>query len=363
MGNYSGPAGSSTSAAPTALRVWAQWVNAHGGIAGHPVEVFTADDGADPARSRSLIQDMVENRHVIALVGNMTPETSDAGVSYLEQKHIPVIGGDLATGQWTSSPVFLPMGTTWLPLIESALKSAHDAGATKVAVLYCVESSACEAADQHVNDTASRYGEQVVYTSRVTVTQPDYTAQCLGMQQNGAQAIWLSVDASSQQRIANSCGRQKYHPVYLLPNVASTTEEARTPALDGTIAPAPVFPWMVPGGNPEIDAYQQAMLEYAPGVEGSGSTAIEWVSGELFRRAAAGVRDVATSDAILNGPFTSQRSVGESGLRPTVRSTSACKAKHTGRGRLRHGGLRAPPAAPPLRTCPGNRDRRHGRGR
>ena len=172
VGNYSGPAGSSTSAAPTALRVWAQWVNAHAGIAGHPVEVFTADDGADPARSRSLIQDMVENRHVIAFVGNMTIQTSDAGVSYLEQKHVPVIGGDLTTSQWTSSPVFFPMGTSWLPLIESTLKSAHDAGATRVAVLYCVESSACDVTNRHVNDTAARYGEQVVYTSRVTVTQP-----------------------------------------------------------------------------------------------------------------------------------------------------------------------------------------------
>ena len=301
VGNYSGPAGSSTSAAPTALRVWAQWVNAHAGIAGHPVEVFTADDGADPARSRSLIQDMVENRHVIAFVGNMTIQTSDAGVSYLEQKHVPVIGGDLTTSQWTSSPVFFPMGTSWLPLIESTLKSAHDAGATRVAVLYCVESSACDVTNRHVNDTAARYGEQVVYTSRVTVTQPDYTAQCLGAQQNGAQAIWLGVDAGSQQRIANSCARQNYHPLYLVPNVASTTEEAQTPALDGTIAPAPVFPWMVSGGNPEIDAYHQAMQEYAPGVEGSGSTAIQWVSGELFRKAAANVGDMPTSDAILNG--------------------------------------------------------------
>src|SRR5437588_4776066 len=140
VGNYSGPAGSSTSAAPAAIQVWAQWTNAHGGIAGHPVQVFTADDGADPSRSRSLIQDMVENKHVIAFVGSMTIQTSDAGVSYLEQKHIPVIGGDLTTSQWTSSPVFFPMGTSWLPLIESTLKSAHDAGATRVAGLYCVAS-------------------------------------------------------------------------------------------------------------------------------------------------------------------------------------------------------------------------------
>lgn len=301
VGNYSGPAGASTSAAPTAIQVWAQWTNAHGGINGHPVQVFTADDGADPSRSRSLVQDMVENKHVIAFVGSMTPLDADADISYLEQKHIPVVGGDLTTSQWTSSPVYFPMGTTWLALIDASLKAAHDAGVTKVGVVYCVETSACDVINKRVNESAARYGEQIVYTSRVSVTQPDYTAQCLGAQQNGAQAIWLGVEANSHERFANSCSRQNYHPTYLMANQTSTTHEAQTSGLDGTIAPAPVFPWMVSGGNPEIDAYNQAMQQYAPGVEGSGSTAIQWASGELFKRAAANIGGQPTTDAVFNG--------------------------------------------------------------
>jgi branched-chain amino acid transport system substrate-binding protein len=300
VGNYSGPAGSSTSAAPAALQVWAQWTNAHGGIAGHPVQVYSADDGADPARSRSVIQDMVENKHVIAFVGNMTILDADAGVQYLEQKHIPVVGGDVISAPWTSSPVLFPMGTTVLPLIEAALKAAHDAGQTKLGLVYCVEVPACDVINKHVTETASRYGEQIVYTSRVTVTQPDYTATCLGLQQSGAQAVWLAVEANSQERFANSCQRQNYHPLYLTINQTSTTQEAHNPTLDGMVAPAPAFPWMA-GGNAEIDAYHQAIQQYAPSIEESGSTAIQWASGELFKKAAAGIGAAPTSDAIFNG--------------------------------------------------------------
>jgi branched-chain amino acid transport system substrate-binding protein len=301
VGNYSGPAGSSTSAAPAALQVWAQWTNAHGGIAGHPVQVLSADDGADPARSRSVIQDMVENKHVIAFVGNMTILDADAGVQYLEQKHIPVVGGDVISAPWTASPVLFPMGTTVLPLIEAALKAAHDAGQTKLGLVYCVEVPACDVINKHVNETAAKYGEQIVYSSRVTVTQPDYTATCLGLQQSGAQAVWLAVEANSQERFANSCQRQNYHPLYLTINQTSTTQEAHNPTLDGMVAPAPAFPWMVSGGNAEIDAYHQAIQQYAPGIEESGSTAIQWASGELFRKAAAGIGAVPTTDAIFNG--------------------------------------------------------------
>src|SRR4029077_6819308 len=100
VGTFSGPIGGTTASAATMAQIWAQWTNAHGGIAGHPVQVFAADDGADPSRSRSLVQDMVENKHVIAFVGSMPPLDADADVQYLEQKHVPVVGGDLTTSQW-----------------------------------------------------------------------------------------------------------------------------------------------------------------------------------------------------------------------------------------------------------------------
>jgi len=301
VGNYSGPAGSSDDMAPVAIRVWGQWVNAHGGIAGHPVQVYTADDGGDPARSRSLIQDMVENKHVIAFVGNSTPLTADAGVPYLEQRHIPIVGGDLTTSQWTSSPVFFPGGTTFFSILEATLKAAHAAGATKVGVFYCVETPACETINRHVSETAARYGEQVVYTARISLTQPDFTAQCLGAQQAGAQAVWLGADSGSHERIASSCTRQNYHPLWLTSAQPATNQEAQNPALDGMVAATPVFPWMVPGGSPELDAYNQAMRQYAPDVALAGFTAIEWAAGELFRKAAAGVGTVPGSDAIFNG--------------------------------------------------------------
>jgi branched-chain amino acid transport system substrate-binding protein len=301
VGTYSGPVGSSLASGSTGIQVWAAWVNAHGGVGGHSVRVFTADDGGDPARNRAVVQDMVENKHVVAFIANEVPVTVDASASYLEQKHIPVIGGDAATTPWTSSPVFFPGGTTFFPMLEATLKMAHDANATKYAILYCVEAPACNLMSTHLGDTASRYGEQVVYSSRISLTQPDFTAQCLGAQQAGAQAVYLGADASGQERIAASCARQNYHPLWVTSSQAVTTHMGQVPALDGMMAASPVFPWMLTAGNPEIDAYNEAIRQYAPGLEGSGATAIAWSSGELFKKAAAGIGATPTSDAILNG--------------------------------------------------------------
>ena len=186
-------------------------------------------------------------------------------------------------------------------MLEATLKMAHDANATKYAILYCVEAPACNLMSTHLSETASRYGEQIVYSSRISLTQPDFTAQCLGAQQAGAQVVYLGADASGQERIASSCARQNYHPLWVTSSQAITTHMAQVPALEGMMAASPVFPWMLSGGTPEIDSYNEAMRQYAPGLEGSGATAIAWSSGETLRRAAAGIGATPTSDALFTG--------------------------------------------------------------
>jgi len=108
VGDYSGIAGASEKDGPKALQVWAAWVNDHGGVNGHPVKVYVVDDGMDPQRYQAAVKDLVENKHVIAFVDNFAPFTIQAGVKYLEDKRVPVIGGDCAEYVWNQSPMLFP---------------------------------------------------------------------------------------------------------------------------------------------------------------------------------------------------------------------------------------------------------------
>jgi branched-chain amino acid transport system substrate-binding protein len=64
VGTTSGPLGKRYGVMQQAVQVWADVVNKHGGIAGHPVRVEAGDDANDPARHLSLVQQMVEQQHV-----------------------------------------------------------------------------------------------------------------------------------------------------------------------------------------------------------------------------------------------------------------------------------------------------------
>ena len=317
VGTYSGAVGGTLYVIPTMLQVWAAWTNAHGGIAGHPVQIITQDDGGDPARSRSAVQDLVENRHVIAFLASFWPLDLQGPLPYLEQKHIPVIGGDEVNSQWTSSPVLFPVGTTFNETLDGTLKESHAAGATKVGIIACVEAATCDVQQNHIKEAAPRFGEQVVYNARISLVQPDFTAECLGAQQAGAQVVWIGAEANSAGRLAKSCARQNYHPLWITGAIATTNREADDPSLDGLLAPASTFPTMLTGGNPGIVAYQDAIHQYAPNLEESGGTSMVWTSGELLKKALAGIGPQPTTDAVFKGLYSlKNETVG--GLTPPV---------------------------------------------
>jgi len=301
VGNYSGPAGSSLAGAEPEILVWAKWVNAHGGIAGHPVQVYTADDGGDPSTSLGIVRDMVENKHVIAFVGNQAILTMSADLPYFEQHNIPVVGGDMASPDWTNHAVLFPQGTTTFELLDGSLKQLNRAGKTKLAFIYCLEATQCTTDGNYVlNEGAAKDGETIVYSAKVSITQPDYTAQCLGAEGNGAQAVLFIMDSNSVERFAASCSRQQYHPQYAGESLVVTNQLASDPDLQGMLAPQSVFPWVF-NGNAAGAEYAQANQQYAPDLELSAAAASSWASGQLLARAAQHIGAQPTSADIFSG--------------------------------------------------------------
>ena len=145
VGTYSGVIGAVFSGAQQTIGVWQAYVNAHGGLNGHPVHVYIEDDGGDPSTSESDIEQEVTQDHVIAFVGNLVPLTVSGGLSYLQQQNIPVIGGDASSAPWWQSPVLFPQGGSDLGDYQAVftIKAAAARGYSKMGIMYCVEDPTC----------------------------------------------------------------------------------------------------------------------------------------------------------------------------------------------------------------------------
>ena len=303
VGTYSGPIGSSTAGGDTTIQVWAHWTNAHGGINGHPVQVYTADDGGDPQRSLSLVKDMVENKHVIAFVSCQLPLDADSDLRYLHQHNIPIIGGDHTTPTWTSDSLAFPVGTTIGEVIGGTYKTAHQRGDTKLALVYCVEAPACSFVhDYTVGGGAAKAGETLVYNSQVSIAQPDYTAQCIGAQSAGANVVFIALEGAGMGRFAASCSRQNYHPLYIATSYQTTLGMEGNKDLEGLVAAAQDFPWMV--DTPATAQFHQAVQQYAPNLRLSGAATVAWASGMMLAKAIAHVGPHPTPQDFLEGLWT-----------------------------------------------------------
>jgi branched-chain amino acid transport system substrate-binding protein len=307
VGTYTGPAGGSLKNLPEGVQVWVKAVNERGGIKGHKVNLVVVDDGGDPARHRAAVQDLVENKKVIALLGNGEAISGQSSVEYLTNKRIPVIGNEGGSDWFYSSPVYFapfPTGDTyWHSFINPLAQAALPQGKKKFGSMACVEAVTCEQGAKvwHDQGVAKKAGFEPVYRASISLAQPDFTAECLAAQRAGAQVIAITADDSTVSRIAASCGRQNYHPVFSWVVSATKIRQVNEDNLDNGVVVLNYFPWLK-NDTPATVEFQTAMKKYFKG-------AIEpphaggWVSAKVFEKAAERTDHPEEAAGILDGLY------------------------------------------------------------
>lgn len=303
-GTFTGPIGSILLPGTQAVQVWVNYTNDRGGINGHPVRVIVYDDGGDPARHRAQVQDAIERQKVVAFVHNAAPFLTKSTQDYVESKRVPVIGTETGTELVYQSPMYFPQATSGFANIRTALLTAArqvlPAGKKKLATLTCVEAQQCDDADRLWADMASGLGFELVNRGRASLTQPDYLAECLSARNAGAEVMIVAMEATATARLAQSCARQGYHPVFgTLASIAADRQK-NDPNLKGMMTSSNVFPYFA-SGTPAIDEFHLAMKRYGSKVVPGIGAAIGWVAAKLFERAASGIGEPPTSADLLRG--------------------------------------------------------------
>lgn len=303
VGTYSGIVGAIFAGGQQMAQAWAQDVNTRGGLNGHPVEIITVDDGGDPARAQSQVRDLVENRGVIAFVGNLTVFTTQAYQDYVQQNRIPVVGGTLYQPGWWEVPMLFPHGGFLDSILVGLADQAVRRGGPNIAALSCVEAYACRRTGEVMRGgAADQVGGTLVYDAEVSITQPNFTRECLSAQDAGAQAIVVAADVNSISRLARDCTSQGYDPLLLTASLAATDAAKQDPNLEGMVVATSVFPWTATDTS-AAKAHLDVLKRYAPNVSPGGSTSQVWAAAKLLEAASANLPEDPTSEDIISGLY------------------------------------------------------------
>jgi branched-chain amino acid transport system substrate-binding protein len=300
FGAGSGILGAVTGTVPPAIRAWASHVNATGGLAGHPVRVIMADDAGDPARTQSIVRQMVEQSKVVAFIAHYS-FTLTGVERYLESKGVPLIGGTGGdTAEDHSSVIFQPLmgaddGGAWGFLLAIAAQTEKK----KMAVLYCREVAQCATKIADMKEKLPYNGLEIVYETQISLAQPDYTAEMIQAQRAGAEVVTAMVDAATMGRLAQSAHRQGYKPTFSGPwNLDIDPTIAAGKELDGVfIGPARTPMYQT---SPKLADYREAMARYQPKDPLGGLGASVFVFGRLLEKVIAPLGTV-TSEGIIRG--------------------------------------------------------------
>ena len=282
-------------------------MNAAGGINGRKVQLYIEDDQGNVQTSLQEVKQLVQQDHVVALVGEASSSGDAAWASYVTKAGVPVVGGITQDTPFITSPdFFAAAGNLIASFYGTAAVAAKDGPRT--GEIYCAEITACAGVLPILNSVAKTTGVKISYSGSAAATAPGYTAQCVGLKDAGVQSYGLALASTTLRRVHDQCVQQGLTAPVIVTNAIDSTFLS-DPSFNGTQIVESVHPfWDVT--TPAGKAMHAALAKYAPQVGSAtvplnGQVSLAWGAGLLFEAAvkAAGPGPV-TSASIKRGLYS-----------------------------------------------------------
>jgi branched-chain amino acid transport system substrate-binding protein len=273
--------------APITAKAWEQWVNANGGINGHPVQVIVADSAGDAAKGLTVTKDMVENQGVVYLHPE-DPSVDNAIVEYTKQQGIAVGSPYAAYPIWNQTPNWFALGIQSSPdSQQAALKITADAGKKSLAAVVCAEVAACGAVDDSMKALAPKTTVRYDGVFKVAAASPNYTAECLALKDKATEVLYMGVSVDVAKKFVSDCATQGYNPFFFVPYHAFNPQWKDIPGASA-LAMEPTLPWFA--HTAATADFRAAQETYGDLTKIDESGMYVWAGLEAFRVAATAAK-------------------------------------------------------------------------
>jgi branched-chain amino acid transport system substrate-binding protein len=280
------------------LAAWQAYTNSHGGVAGHPVAVTVIDTKCDPGNTAVAAQSLISS-HVLAIIDGTSLDS--AIQKPVDAAKIPVLCGIQNGNGFTcqSDPNFFPSGATVIVGLYGQALAAKQAGATSYGIVYCSEVAACKQALPLQKNFAMHVGLKWVTPISASLAAPNYTAQCVAMQEAKATALFGAGPPS--QKLADDCARQGYHPIYVQGAGTWQTQYLKNPNLNNTTGETTNIPWFYQG--PQTATFHAAVGSVLASTNYPYNVSTTYAAALLFQTALGHAGASPTSQDVYTGLY------------------------------------------------------------
>jgi branched-chain amino acid transport system substrate-binding protein len=268
-----------------AARAYFRHVNDTGGVNGRRIEFIAEDDAADPNRTRSAAEKLVNQDKVFVMGPSFTPFSPDL-VGFLQNRGVPFVGFDGNTVDGFKSSTTISMGASIPPHAEVLVPYWYaKTKAQRIGVVYLDVPPAREYLQHTKNVVCPKIGCQVVREQPIQFTTTDYTSILLGMRSANVDGVFIVTDPASAVKLLLQARAQNYtpspggylgqHGIYL-----DLVPESCGSFCDGIMAPTSLFPPTVP--NAATNEMRKVVGTYYQDVEYGYFTELGYASARLL---------------------------------------------------------------------------------
>ncbi|HWE11837.1 MAG TPA: ABC transporter substrate-binding protein [Solirubrobacteraceae bacterium] len=169
-------------------RVSAAWINAHGGINGHPIQEHFCDGQGTPTAAAACARAAVA-AHAVAVNGSFT-FTGDAIIPILAAAHIPYFGNCCAvSASELTSPDSFPLGNQPLYAVGAVQKAQQDGCKHMVGVII----QGAESFEPLMTNAANALHTKIYKYVSLPATAKDYSSQVAEATSGGTDCLLMVV--------------------------------------------------------------------------------------------------------------------------------------------------------------------------
>jgi branched-chain amino acid transport system substrate-binding protein len=174
-------------------------------------------------------------------------------------------------------------------------------GKKTIGTVSCVEAEYCPIFDKTVKEFGPKFGFNLVYQADVTITAPDYTANCLEARNSGVQAFVTSLDGQTNQRLINSCAKVGFNVPIAAASIQGTDDFKDNPNMVGSVVGMNVAPWFA--NTPAVLEHRTIFKKHVRDAVFGPGAINGWTTAKAFEAATKNIprTGAITSKDILNG--------------------------------------------------------------
>jgi branched-chain amino acid transport system substrate-binding protein len=294
----SGPNASTYAGLPMTLTAWEKSVNASGGINGHPVKVIAMDTAGSASQGLSVTQTLVQSDHAMAIL-DFDPSIEQAVLPYLTKNKIPSINALALYPFWNTTPGYFALGIPYAPDgFIASLKALQSVKITSLASVVCAEVAACSAEAPILTANAPKYGIKYDGTLTVSASAANYTAQCLTLKGDKAQAVLMSTAVAVTQKVVANCSAQGYNPTYYFPFQTFAPALAAIPGMKA-YGLSPIQLWYSKASS--MSGFDAAVQQYGDPAKADMTSMFAWTALETFQAGAEKATGTPSAASVMAG--------------------------------------------------------------